>query len=114
MHTGAQKGPDEQQADQELDLSELQGVLRINTRLDGTVAVKPEHSAAALATMSRFAVDHSGRLGTSSTSTPSGNANTALVRYIGPPSGAAPTFGPPLAAIRAPANQPSAAPVPTL
>ena len=58
MQTGAQEGPDGQQAaDRELDLSELQGVLRINTRLDGTVTVKPDHSAAALETMGRFAVD---------------------------------------------------------
>ena len=58
MEARAETGPDGQQAaDQELDLSELQGVLRINTRLDGTVTVKPDHSAAALETMSRFAVD---------------------------------------------------------
>ena len=58
MEAQTETGPDGQQAaDQELDLSELQGVLRINTRLDGTVTVKPDHSAAALETMSRFAVD---------------------------------------------------------
>ena len=58
MQTGAQEGPDGQQAaDRELDLSELQGVLRINSRLDGTVTVKPDRSAAALEIMSRFAVD---------------------------------------------------------
>ena len=51
------EGPDGQQAaDQELDLTELQGVLRINTRLERTVTVKPENSAAALEMMSRFAV----------------------------------------------------------
>ena len=58
MLAGPAEGPDGQQAaDQELDLTELQGVLRINTRLDGTVTVKPENSAAALEMMSRFAVD---------------------------------------------------------
>ena len=58
MQTGTPGGPDGQQtADRDLDITELQGVLRINTRLDGTVTVKPENSAAALESMSRFAVD---------------------------------------------------------
>ena len=58
MQAAAGGGPDGQQAaNQDLEITELQGVLRINTRLDGTVTVKPENSATALETMSRFAVD---------------------------------------------------------
>ena len=51
MQAAAGEGPDGQQAaDQDLEINELQGVLRINTRLDGTVTVKPENSAAAQTT----------------------------------------------------------------
>ena len=53
----SETGTSQQTADQDLDLSELQGVLRINTRLHGTVTVRPENAAAALESVSRFAVD---------------------------------------------------------
>ena len=50
-------GTAQQGADQTLDLQDVQGLLRIHTRLNGVVTIKPENSAAALETMSRFGVD---------------------------------------------------------
>ena len=50
-------GTAQQAADHALDLEDVQGLLRIHTRLNGVVTIKPENSAMALETMSRFAVD---------------------------------------------------------
>ena len=47
----------QQASDELLDIEDVRTPMRLQTRLAGRVTVRPEHGAAALETMSRFAVD---------------------------------------------------------